>query len=342
MVRRITSTTATPLNAAIRWRAERWFRLVMPRISTAACWTPSNQDLGLTAAAGCKESVILQSPRKFRGCQSDGSGPALLPYLKVQWRSFEVAASGADRPLATVSGTIGLGQRGMEQASGQRDHRYAHRPKERLPRGDQGLGVCGARLICFARARKRAYSRTRLEYFRQRSTLYRANAGTFCWQLRLRALGDVLTVAWTLVSHSAERAAVAVWFGGAGIVPLRMARRSTRTATPRRRAASGKPRLEVSLMGLDPGWGGPSDHRTVLKARVCCRSAEHDLRVSLDPSYPCGLLPGPTSLRGRPPRLPFSREAAALATLRLCPPAAPSRAAIQRLDPSTPSSRAGT
>ena len=46
--------------------------------------------------------------------------------------------------------------------------------------------------------------------------------------------------------------------------------------------------------------------------------------------------------RGRPPRLPFSREAVALTGVRVRPPEAPSRAAIQRLEPSTPSKRAGT
>ena len=48
------------------------------------------------------------------------------------------------------------------------------------------------------------------------------------------------------------------------------------------------------------------------------------------------------TLRGRPPRLPLSRAAAAFALLRARPPAAPRRAAIQLLEPSRPSSRAGT
>src|ERR1700674_3855905 len=47
-------------------------------------------------------------------------------------------------------------------------------------------------------------------------------------------------------------------------------------------------------------------------------------------------------IRGRPPSLPFSRLAAALASLRDFPPRAPMRAAIQRLEPSKPSSIAGT
>ena len=48
-----------------------------------------------------------------------------------------------------------------------------------------------------------------------------------------------------------------------------------------------------------------------------------------------------TTLRGRPPRLPFSRLAVRLAALRARPPRSPIRAAVQRLDPSQPSSRAG-
>jgi hypothetical protein len=56
-------------------------------------------------------------------------------------------------------------------------------------------------------------------------------------------------------------------------------------------------------------------------------------------SYPWPLT---TTLASRRPRLPFSREAAALASLRVRPPAAPSCAAIQRFEPSTPSNKAGT
>lgn len=47
-------------------------------------------------------------------------------------------------------------------------------------------------------------------------------------------------------------------------------------------------------------------------------------------------------LRGRPPRLPFSRDAAAFNAVSFRPPAEPNRAAIQRLDPNRPSSNAGT
>ena len=52
--------------------------------------------------------------------------------------------------------------------------------------------------------------------------------------------------------------------------------------------------------------------------------------------------PSTAVLRGRPPRLPFSHDAAPLAALRTRPPAAPSCLAIHRLEPNTPSSSAGT
>jgi hypothetical protein len=47
-------------------------------------------------------------------------------------------------------------------------------------------------------------------------------------------------------------------------------------------------------------------------------------------------------LRGRPPRLPFSRDAAAFRGLRFRPPAAPRRPAIQLFEPSMPPISAGT
>jgi len=54
-------------------------------------------------------------------------------------------------------------------------------------------------------------------------------------------------------------------------------------------------------------------------------------------NYLCAAAP----FLGLPPRRPFFREAELLAVLFDLPPSAPSRAAIQRLEPKTPSSKAG-
>src|SRR5471032_774927 len=48
------------------------------------------------------------------------------------------------------------------------------------------------------------------------------------------------------------------------------------------------------------------------------------------------------TLRGRPPRAPFARAAAALDSLRLAPPSLPSRLAMNDRDPSTPASNGAT
>src|SRR5476651_377122 len=48
------------------------------------------------------------------------------------------------------------------------------------------------------------------------------------------------------------------------------------------------------------------------------------------------------TFRGRPPRAPFARAAAALDSLRLAPPSLPSRLAMNDRDPSTPASNGAT
>lgn len=97
--------------------------------------------------------------------------------------------------------------------------------------------------------------------------------------------------------------------------------------------------------------GPPGDSSTCGKRRHRCvrrdaiRPRQADLNGRGQSAQPRGHenYPVPVvTLRGRPPRLPFSREAAVLALLRTRPPDAPRRAAIQFLDPSKPSSSAGT
>jgi hypothetical protein len=86
-------------------------------------------------------------------------------------------------------------------------------------------------------------------------------------------------------------------------------------------SASVTPRIAASVIT-------PSIVSVLIRGSVAPQSA--------DPQPPA------TCLRGRPPRLPFSRDAIALAAVRVRPPAAPSCAAIQLFEPNTPSSKAGT
>src|SRR6185437_5931579 len=93
-----------------------------------------------------------------------------------------------------------------------------------------------------------------------------------------------------------------------------------------------------SRAGNVPMAGWETDPRPVPAARRRAGGDSDGVAVAEVSPYPWW----PPAFRGRPPRLPLAREAAALAALRARPPAAPRRAAIHFCDPSTPSSRAGT